>query len=117
MIFLAETRKVIINLFKSLLLATTIFYFSYHMVSGEKGILAMINLTQQINSAEMEANKIRIEREEIEHRVNMMSPKSLDADLLDEQARHMLGYKGKGEVVYIEKWQDNKSDPLPAKEE
>lgn len=74
-------------------------YFSYHTLSGERGMLALIQLTQKVDRMENELDLVRAERLSIEHKVTLMRPDSLDLDLVDEQARRSLGYANKDEIV------------------
>lgn len=53
----------------------------------------------QVN-AEYAANKA--EREQLEKRVMMMRPGTICADLLEERARHVLGFRHSDELIYLE---------------
>lgn len=75
-------------------------YFSYHAISGDRGILAYIQLTQKINQARAELDIVHAERLKYERDVRLMRDDSLDLDLLDEQARRLLGYALPDEKVY-----------------
>jgi len=81
--------------------ALGIFYFSYHIVSGDNGVLAMIRLDNKVETAKIRLNKIKSEKVEIKHRTSMLYPDSIDIDLLDEESRRQLGYARKDEVVYF----------------
>ncbi|AIL65160.1 Septum formation initiator [Rickettsiales bacterium Ac37b] len=76
-------------------------YFIYHAINGERGILAFIRLTHLTNKTNIELENVRAERIVLEHKVNLMRSESLDLDLLDEQARKILGYSDANEIVYI----------------
>ncbi len=99
--FIVETRRRFLNVSKTFLLAMLVFYFAYHMISGEKGVLAMIKLQQKVVAARENLAEAEGERTQLEHRVNRLSPHALDTDLLDEQVRKQLGQIGQGEIVYI----------------
>jgi cell division protein FtsB len=58
-------------------------------------------LTQQIDKLQSDLDTVRAERLHIEHRVNLLRSESLDLDILDEQARAILGFAGDGEEVYF----------------
>ena len=75
------------------------FYLGFHAVSGERGLFALFKETRRLEAmtAELEATKHR--RDELEKKVKLMSNSSLDLDMLDEQARVVLGFAGKDEVV------------------
>lgn len=78
------------------------FYFCYHLVAGQRGYLRLASLEYKIEklSAEYEAN--RAEREKLEKRVVMMRPGTIDRDLLEEQARKMLGYRYDDELILLQ---------------
>lgn len=74
-------------------------YFAYHVVHGERGILAWHQLERQVAEAQAELDQIRGQREVLEHRVSLLHNDNLDADLLDEVVRRNLGYGRPDEIV------------------
>ncbi|MBL6935228.1 MAG: septum formation initiator family protein [Alphaproteobacteria bacterium] len=74
-------------------------YFAYHLVNGERGFIAFLQLNQQIHEAKASAAFLAKERVEIESRVALMRPDRLDPDMLGEQARVMLSIGHPDEVV------------------
>jgi len=90
---------------KSHVISATLFvllfvYFCYHAISGDRGLLAFIQANKQVDALQKEADTVRAERLQLEHRVSLLKPDSLDLDMLDEQARKLLGYAKKDETVY-----------------
>lgn len=77
-------------------------YFAYHMFSGGRGIAALISLNSQISSIHNELELVRMERLQLEHSSNLLKSESLDLDLLEEQAKKVLGYAKPQEIVIIE---------------
>lgn len=77
------------------------FYFCYHLVAGQRGYLRLMTLEHRVAkvSAEYEANKAA--REKLEKKVVMMRPGTIDRDLLEEQARKMLGYRYEDELILV----------------
>lgn len=65
-------------------------YFVYHAVEGDRGIMAWLRTSQQLAESKPSLATLAGERQEIEHRVALLSPSSIDPDLLDERARIML---------------------------
>jgi cell division protein FtsB len=65
-------------------------YFVYHAVEGDRGIMAWLQVSQQLADSKSTLATLTGERQEIEHRVALLSPSSIDPDLLDERARLML---------------------------
>ena len=90
------------NFFTTLLFSGIIFYFCYHMISGGRGILAYFKLSSQMKMLESEIETTRAERLTIEHKSNLLKSNSLDLDLLEEQAKRVLGYAKTKEILVIE---------------
>jgi len=76
-------------------------YFAFHAFRGERGIIALRQLSHQVETAQILYSKIKSQRIELEHRVNLLHPNSLDPDMLDERARVMLNYGLRGDIVII----------------
>ena len=75
-------------------------YFGHHAVQGELGLISYLQLNQKIITLEQDATLVAEQRAELEHRVALLSPNNgVDPDLLDEQARFMLGYSHRDELV------------------
>jgi cell division protein FtsB len=83
-------------------LAGLICYFGYHMISGGRGMLAYFKLSSQISSFQSELELVRMERLNLEHSANLLKSESLDLDLLEEQAKKILGYAKPQEIVLID---------------
>ncbi len=84
------------------LCASIICYLGYHMISGGRGMLAFFKLNSQISSFQSELELVRMERIDLEHSANLLKSESLDLDLLEEQAKKILGYAKPQEIVYID---------------
>ena len=76
-------------------------YFLYHTIQGDRGWLAMLRLQQQVNTAQDNLSQMQKEHQELEHRVQLMRPNTLDPDLLDEKSRELLNYSKPGEIVIL----------------
>jgi cell division protein FtsB len=87
-------------------------YFVYHAVQGDRGIVAWMQLNQQIRVAEAELDQTDLERREMEQRVALLSNASLDLDMLEERARVMLNFAHPDDLVIFLKQID--ADRLPA---
>ena len=85
------------------LCALALAYFLYHAVEGDRGLLAYLQLQNEI--AQVEANlKVSAKRRvRLERRVRLMRPDGLDRDILAEQARKVLGLVEPGEVVIYDR--------------
>ncbi len=74
-------------------------YFVLHAIQGERGLLAWLQIRQQIVLAEAKQATATAERAGWEHRIDLMRSENLDADLLDERARLLTGLGGDNELV------------------
>lgn len=92
-----EIKLILLTILLSCLLA----YFVYHTIYGNRGLLADYELEKQINTSNEALNELRSKRIELEHNVKLLRPQSLDKDMLDEQARRVLGAAKKNEEVFI----------------
>jgi cell division protein FtsB len=69
------------------------FYFTYHLVAGQRGYLRLMALEHKVAEASAEYETLKLERENVETKVVMMRPGSIDRDLLEERVRYVLGYR------------------------
>lgn len=87
-----------------LLCAGTIAYFGYHAVEGGRGIYAYARLQQEINLVNQALVETGKERRQMELRVALLRSDKLDLDILDEQARKVLGLiRGDELVIYSDR--------------
>ncbi|MGH6660016.1 MAG: FtsB family cell division protein [Rhodospirillales bacterium] len=77
-------------------------YFAYHVVHGDRGLIAWWNIKQRVDAAKSVLAQTRAEREILENRVHLMNPGSLDPDMLEERARLMLNYGYSNDIVILE---------------
>lgn len=91
-----NTKKIILNIFLALLLG----YFVFHCIYGNKGVIAYLKVNRQLEKAYDELKLLRAERIELEHNVKLLRTESLDKDMLDEQARKVLGIAAPSEQVF-----------------
>lgn len=84
-----------------LLAALALLYFGYYALYGERGLLAQRKLEQEMEKTEARLQQLSLEREVLEKRTKGLRPESLDADLIDQQAREQLGLTREGEHVVL----------------
>lgn len=77
------------------------FYFSYHVVSGERSYLRLMSLERGIVRLTHQQEGLSEQRKALENKVAMLRPGSIDPDLLEERARVVLGYHHPDEIVVI----------------
>lgn len=84
-----------------ILFTLAVCYLAYHAFIGERGFYAYLKQSRNLESTTIELAQIQAEREQLENRVHRLSDKSLDLDLLDEQARRVLGMAKPTEAVIV----------------
>lgn len=77
-------------------------YFVYHAVQGDRGMIAMLQLQNQVREAQQFLSQVRKDRVELERRVQLMQPDGVDPDMLDEQSRAKLNYAKPNEIIILE---------------
>jgi cell division protein FtsB len=98
-----KRKKFLLRKILSLLVVLLIVsYVAYQIFSGNRGLLTMFELTKKKQKLEEKIIALEKQKETIESKVERLKPESLDIDLLDEQARSVLGYGQKNETVIIE---------------
>jgi cell division protein FtsB len=67
-------------------------YFTLHLVQGERGYTALKNLRAEKSAAAAAYAALDAEKQQLQHRVELLRPPAIDEDMLDEQVRAKLGY-------------------------
>ena len=76
-------------------------YFGYYLIYGNHGVLNLARVQHQIEVKQAELDRVRAQRQSLEHRVSLLRPESVDPDMLEEQARARLGLTDRDEVVIL----------------
>lgn len=76
-------------------------YFAYHLVNGERSLLAWRHMDGEIVEAESRLGQLKSERETLERRASLLRPDHLDPDMLEERARAVLNFTRPDEVVVL----------------
>jgi cell division protein FtsB len=74
-------------------------YFSYAAIQGKYGLFRLIQVEAQSQTLMRELAELQVERSIIENKTRRLSTDYLDLDLLDEQARKVLGMARGDEIV------------------
>jgi cell division protein FtsB len=74
-------------------------YFAYHLVEGDRGLLALWNLQTQVRDATATLAKLQAERDPLAHRVALLQGNHIDRDFLDERVRAVLNDGAPDEIV------------------
>ena len=76
-------------------------YFVFHAWSGRYGIVSMRNLEEERTRLEFELVRVQEKRAALEARALLLRDGTIEKDMLDEQARQMLGLAGPDEIVIL----------------
>jgi cell division protein FtsB len=99
--FVGEIRRRARHIVGPILGITLFAYFAYHAVQGDRGIIAWLKLSQQVETAQEQYDKVLARRQEFAHRVSLLQPRGLDPDLLEERARAELGLSHPDDVIIL----------------
>lgn len=84
-------------------------YFMFHGISGDRGLLKMLYLRNEIAEAQKISQTYNQQRHKLEEKVKLLSSSSLDLDLLDERARVVLNLVSKDEFVILNSDMDDET--------
>ncbi len=74
-------------------------YFAFSSVQGDYGVFRRIQIEAEVESLKTERDRLTLELEQLRNRTKRLSDDYLDLDLLDEQAREVIGLVRSDEVV------------------
>lgn len=74
-------------------------YFTFAAVQGEYGMFARVAIHAEAESLRVERDKLSAELAKMENLTHRLSDTYLDLDLLDQQARDVLGYMRADEIA------------------
>jgi cell division protein FtsB len=74
-------------------------YFGYHLVEGDRGLRAWMQLSQELRQAKEQLAVVSEKRAELQRRVAHMRSDKVDPDLLDAQIRKTLDVLRPDEIV------------------
>jgi cell division protein FtsB len=101
MVVRARARAVLIPLALYCASGLAVAYFLHHATIGQRGLEAKRDLSAQIAAASVQLQDLTQEREDWERRIRLVHSDQLDRDLLEEQARLMLGRVHRNDLVII----------------
>ncbi|HYP57708.1 MAG TPA: septum formation initiator family protein [Beijerinckia sp.] len=74
-------------------------YFVWHAVNGERGLKTQDEYELQIAQLRGQLNNLKAEHDQWRHRIDLMQGETIDRDILDEEARSLLGRGHKNDLV------------------
>ena len=95
----AMTRRPITFFGSVVLLAALVSFFGFHIVSGERGLMARPGLELKIVQAEEKLALLNKHLRFLQQRIALMHSGLVDADILAETARSELGLYGPNDVI------------------
>lgn len=98
-----DIRKLLRSFAAPVACVCAIGYFAYHTVQGHRSLITYIHLENELVAADKELVDARQRRLQLERRVALLRPENIDRDILDEQARKVLGLGHPDEIVIFNK--------------
>ncbi len=96
-----DIRLLVRHIWLTVVGALVLAYFSYHMIQGNHGVIALLELRSKVAAAEVIRSDTSAEHRRLVQQVNLLRPDNLDPDMLEERARVMLNYVHPDEIVII----------------
>ena len=101
MVIRTRFRSIFIPVVLFLLSGASGSYFVWHALNGERGLNAKVAYQAQIASLSGELKLLVTARERMERRIAMMQTDQVERDILEEEARLILGRVGKTDLVIL----------------
>ena len=79
--------------------ATIFLYITFHTIQGERGLIAFMQIHGEVLAAKKTQQILINKKKRLQNQVTLLSPKSLDIDMLEERVRIMLGYSRPNETI------------------
>lgn len=92
-------RAVLYPLFLYCVSGAAVGYFVWHAVNGERGLKTNDEYERRIAALGAQLQDLEAERALWQHRVELIKGAKIDRDLLDEEAREVLGRVDKNDLV------------------
>ncbi len=85
----------------SILGALLFLYFLMHAVQGDRGLLAWLQIRQQIASSDIEYKLSKSQRSQWEQRITLLRRNAMNRDMLDERVRIVTGFVNKNDLLIM----------------
>lgn len=95
----SQMRPVIGGMFYYVLALTLGAYFTFAAVQGDYGVFRRVQISAEAQTLVAERDRLLTELAQIVNLTRRLSDAYLDVDLLDQQARDVLGYVRPDEIV------------------
>lgn len=94
-----KSRPAITSLLLMILAVSLGGYFTFAAVQGDYGVFRQVQLRAEERALIAQRDQLKAELSEMKNLTLRLSDEYLDLDLLDEQARDVLGYLRADEIV------------------
>lgn len=74
-------------------------YFTFAAVQGEYGVFRQVEIAAEVQTLTVERDRLAAEQATLANLTRRLSDTYLDLDLLDQQAREILGFLRADEIV------------------
>jgi cell division protein FtsB len=74
-------------------------YFTFAAVQGDYGVLRRVQINAEADALQVERDRLAQELTQVTNLTRRLSDDFLDIDLLDQQARDVLGYMRADEIM------------------
>ena len=101
MVVRTRFRSIFIPIFLFLLSGASGSYFVWHGLNGERGLNSKVAYKEKIRELSAENSRLVAIRQRMERRIAMMQTDQVERDLLEEEARFVLGRVGKTDLVIL----------------
>jgi cell division protein FtsB len=96
---MTKTKQGLGGLIYLVLAFTLSAYFTFAAVQGDYGVFRRVVIDAEAETLRVERDRLRAELSQISNLTHRLSDAYLDLDLLDQQARDVLGYVRADEIV------------------
>ena len=81
--------------------AAACLYFIFHLITGERGFLAHLAISKELDTAQAMLSDLQQEQRALERDVALLRDTPVDLDMLEERARIELGYVRQDEMIIV----------------
>ena len=102
MLLFARLRRVMVPLAFHCVAGAASAYFVWHAANGQRGLKTGLDYEKQIADLQTELDTLTGERGRWSRRISLVKGDAIDRDVLDEEARTLLGRTNKYDVVILD---------------
>ena len=95
----SQMRPAVGGMFYYILALTLGVYFTFAAVQGDYGLFRRVQISAEAKNLIAERDQLMADLAQLKNLTHRMSDAYLDLDLLDQQARDVLGYVRSDEIV------------------